>query len=86
MYFTPNGCKFCDVKLLAGRRFPERSVTKAVDEMEDIQRDSGLRGGWTWMELLICTGALRCKNLGNFLQLMFNPTCFSASRRKEVYH
>ncbi|MFQ5706590.1 MAG: B12-binding domain-containing radical SAM protein [bacterium] len=37
----PYGCKFCDVKLLAGRRFRIRSVRNAVDEMEYLVNEFG---------------------------------------------
>ncbi len=33
----PYGCKFCDVHLLAGRRFRMRSITNVVDEIENIK-------------------------------------------------
>ncbi|RMF67633.1 MAG: radical SAM protein [Calditrichaeota bacterium] len=37
----PYGCKFCDVKLLAGRRFRERSISAVVDEMEYLVKEHG---------------------------------------------
>ncbi len=37
----PYGCKFCDVKLLAGRRFRQRSLTQVVDEMEHLVTEYG---------------------------------------------
>lgn len=37
----PYGCKFCDVHLLAGRRFRLRSITKVVDEMEYLVTEYG---------------------------------------------
>ncbi len=37
----PYGCKFCDVALIAGRKFRLRSVERVVDEMEDLARRDG---------------------------------------------
>lgn len=35
----PFGCKFCDVHLLAGRRFRMRSIANVVDEIEFLKRE-----------------------------------------------
>jgi anaerobic magnesium-protoporphyrin IX monomethyl ester cyclase len=35
----PYGCKFCDVHLLAGRRFRVRSIENVVDEIETLNRE-----------------------------------------------
>ncbi len=37
----PYGCKFCDVKLLAGRRFRQRAIPNVVDEMEYLVKEFG---------------------------------------------
>ena len=37
----PYGCKFCDVSLIAGRKFRLRSITRVVDELEDLVLRNG---------------------------------------------
>lgn len=38
----PFGCRFCDVNLLAGRRFRARSIASVVDEIEELVGDHGV--------------------------------------------
>jgi anaerobic magnesium-protoporphyrin IX monomethyl ester cyclase len=39
----PYGCKFCDVHLLAGRRFRMRSIANVVDEIETLKTEHDVR-------------------------------------------
>jgi anaerobic magnesium-protoporphyrin IX monomethyl ester cyclase len=39
----PYGCRFCDVRVLAGRRFRIRSNASVVDEIEALVEDQGVR-------------------------------------------